>query len=200
MRLSRFCVPPSRPAVLLFISFVSLGVSSSPSRLAVSSYIVPPLSSRCYRLGRRNGHWRVVLSVSSCHNCPHLCVVIALASSRLVVSFCVAWNGTACVSVLSVGHFLTRYARLVSSCLVGGSVSWRGACGENELTKTARFAITVVSVSSGLCSSCHGDANRARSNGSETMDRCRSVRPPGLSYMPSGRFRQSILSSAHPPT
>ena len=38
-----------------------------------------------------------------------------------------------------VGRFLTRYARLVSSCLVGGSVSWRGACRENELAKTAHL-------------------------------------------------------------
>lgn len=83
--------------------------------------------------------------------------------------------------------------------VVGAGVSLRGLCGEIELTKTARFAITVVSVSSGSCSSCCGDGNRTRSNGSETRGRCRSVRMPGRSYMPAGRFRKTILTLA-PPT
>lgn len=42
------------------------------------------------------------------------------------------------------------------------------------------------------------DENRPRSNESETRDRCRLVRTPGLSYMPAGCSRQSILPSAPP--
>lgn len=78
-----------------------------------------------------------------------------------------------------------------SFVVVGMGVSLRGACGEIELTKNGAFQ-----------RSCHlrlivlvfvlvlrGDGNRARPNGSETMDRCQSVRPLVLSYMPAGRFR-----------
>ena len=197
MRLSRFCVPPSRPVVLLFISFVSLGVSSSPSRLAVSSYIVPPLSSRCYRLGRRNGHWQVVLSVSSC------LIVLARASlPSCVVSHCrlvLRCVGTGRVCVFFVPGRRAFHVVSFHPFVVGVGVSLRGLCGEIELTKTARFAITVVSVSSGSCSSCRGDGNRTWSNGSETRGSCRSVRMPGRSYMPAGRFRKTILTLA-PPT
>ena len=74
-------------------------------------------------------------------------------------------------------------------------VSGRLACGEIELTKTARFALYPFPPhpvrEGGLICPCpwRGDGNRPRSNDSETRGRCRSVLTLGLPYMPAGRFR-----------
>ena len=166
--------PSSRPVVLLFISFVSPCRLAPPSRHAVSSYIraalvVSLLSSR--EAGRP---LRLVLS-----NRPRSCVAPVLRRLALSSRFAMRRNGTVLrfFSCRRVFHVVSFHP-----FVVGVGVSLRGVCWEIELTKTAHFAITVVSVSSGSCSSCRGDVNRARSNGSETRDRCRLVRTPGLSY------------------
>ena len=111
--------PSYRPVVLLFISFVSLGVSLLVSSCRLVLYRSAS-SSRCYRLGRRNGHWRVVLSVSSC------LIVLARASlPSCVVSHCrlvlrCVGTGRSCIPFQVVGHprssrFLIRFAHPRSS-------------------------------------------------------------------------------------
>lgn len=181
-----FCVVPPRLVLRL------VPPSRHASRLVSCRLVVSLLSSR-----EAERSWRVVLSVSFC------LIVLARASlPSCVVSHCrlvlrCVGTGRACVFFVPC----RRAFHVVSfhPFVVGVGVSLRGLCGEIELTKTARFTITVVSVSSGSCSSCRGDGNRTRSNGSDTRGRCRSVRMPGRSYMPAGRFRKTILTLA-PPT
>lgn len=186
----------NRSAIWRLVSSYRPRASRPPSRFASRLGIVSPrrlvaISSR--RAKRPCVAFLVVLLYR-----PHSFVVIALASSRLVrlVLRCVGRDGLIFRSMSS--GILGRIVFLLTPFVVAVSVSWRGLCWEIELTKTARFAITVVSVSSGSCSSCRGDGNRTRSNGSETRGRCRSVRMPGRSYMPAGRFRKTILTLAHP--
>ena len=126
-----FCVVPPRLVLRLV----------PPSRPASRLVSCRPVAPSYHFVGRGGLAWRpfrLVLLYS-----PRSCVVLILyraavppRPSRLAMRR----NGAVLrfASRVVVGRFLTRYARLVSSCLVGGSVSWRGACRENELTKTAR--------------------------------------------------------------
>lgn len=120
-------------------------------------------------------------------------IVIALASSRLVrlVLRSVGRDGLAFlshvvgrrVSICRLGSLLTQFA-FVSSPFVVVSVGrfWAWVCGEIELTKTARFIAFRLRLIRLVRACVVSDENRPRSNGSETRDRCRFVRTPGLSY------------------
>lgn len=131
-----------------------------PSRPASRLVSCRPVAPSYHFVGRGGLAWRpfrLVLLYS-----PRSCVVLILyraavppRPSRLAMRR----NGAVLrfASRVVVGRFLTRYARLVSSCLVGGSVSWREACRENELTKTAHLPSLSLFVSSGSCPSCRGD-------------------------------------------
>lgn len=143
-----------------------------PSRHAVSSYIraalvVSLLSSREAERALAGRPLRLVLS-----NRPRSCVAPVLRRLALSSRFAMRRNGTVLrfVPCRRVFHAVSFHP-----FVVGVGVSLRGVCWEIELIKTAHFAITVVSVSSGSCSSCRGDVNRTRSNGSETRGRFRSI-------------------------
>lgn len=87
--------------------------------------------------------------------------------SRLVLR-CVRRGGLAFFCSMSSGVFCC----LISSCVVG--VSWRVACGEIELTKNGASCRLPFRLTR-LVLVLRGDGNRARSNGGETRDRCRSI-------------------------
>ena len=193
----------SRSSVSFLVSFFvsSCGAFCDAARSVPRLVLRLVSSSRLMRLAvSSRGAGRSSCSVprSSCY------IVPARASLRLVRL--VGRGGLAFASHV-VGHpmpsrFLTRYARLRSSVrpFVRSSswawgVSGRLACGEIELTKTARFALYPFPPhpvrEGGLICPCpwRGDGNRPRSNDSETRGRCRSARTLGLPYMPAGCFR-----------
>lgn len=126
---------------------------------------------------------------------PSSCLIASfrLASSRLIVSSCDASERGGLVpcrrvsSVVSFPHssLLVVFARLRSS-------SWAWACGEIELTKTARFAACRLSSHPVACVR-RGDMGIGPGR---TIVRRGTVaglfRTPGLPYMPASRFRKTI--------
>lgn len=177
------CRPSMRCVVPLPVPLCVSSCIVSPCRLVV---VVSLLSSR-----RNGAGLDVASSLPSCHSRSRSCVVSA-SSLRLVLR-CAGRDGLR--SVLSSG---VSYC-LVSSCLVGVGVSCRGACMENELTKTARLSF--------LSPPSH--PARARVAGAMRIGTGRTVvrqgtvaglfERPGLPYMPADRFRKTTIPLA-PPT
>lgn len=185
-----FCVAAFRPSfrfasrlvVLLFVSFVSSAVLLLVSS-CVSSCIVPSYPFRRLVSSERGGvAWR---SSSSCHNRPRSCVVPSAvpscdASER---------DGLAFLSHVAGRSLPVSFYYFV---IVSVGVSWRGVCGEIELTKTARLPFLSHPSHPARARLVGAMRNRTRSNDSEKRARCRSVLTPWLPYMPAGRFRKPI--------
>ena len=175
-----------------------------------SCYIVIALaSSRLVRLVlrcvKRDVFSRLAVS-SRFYSVPSFSCVIAFSRLALLsrwagqsCEFCPMSSGILCRLVFSLASLISVRLRSSQFVIVSVGVSLRGACGEIELTKTARFNALVVSVPYRVRACVVGDSNMARSNDSEARGTVAGLFGRlDLSYMPAGRSRQSILPPAHP--
>lgn len=137
----------------LIVSFV---VSPAVSPL-VSSCIVPSCRLAC--VGSWGGATLRGVSRRLAIYRHHSCVVIALASSRLsrLVLRCVGRAVLYSVPCRRASLDVSFSHSLRSSpFVVAVGVSWRGVCGEIELTKTARLAFLSHPAHPVACPSCPG--------------------------------------------
>ena len=189
-------VSPLRLVLYRPVPFVSLGGPWGGTILAGRPLVVLLISSLLVR--------RPALLVSSC-------VLFRSPGSHVpslssVSPYPPRWAGRSCVFFVPCrrAFFVVSFSHSLRSSqfiIVSVGVSLRGACGEIELTKTARFNALVVSVPYRVRACVVGDSNRARSNDSEARGTVAGLFGRlGVPYMPAGHSRQSIFTLARPPT